>query len=121
MYEFLWFISGALLYKYISKLFKIFQLFSFFQEIQLQIIAMLIAASNDLNEASSIKHEMMVEADVPPEEIKNVELIDESILNSWRQASTIHMKNATPSYFQPLITFETWEEAINYYEQLVKK
>ena len=121
MYEFLWFVGGALLYKYISKLFKIFQLFSFFQEIQLQIIAMLMAASNDLNEASLIKHEMMVEAGVPPEEIKNVELVDKSILDSWKRASAAHMKNATPSYFQPLITFETWEEAVDYYEQLVKK
>ena len=121
MYEFMWFLSGALVYKSLSKLLGLYQLFTFFHEIQLHVITMLIAASQDLEGAASIKHEMLSDADVSPEEMESLETLDTSIINSWKRASIINLKRATPKSFQSLSTFETWEETVDYYNQAVKK
>jgi hypothetical protein len=121
MHEFLWFLSGAILYKFLSKLLGLYQLFAFFHEIQLHVIAMLIAASEDLEGAASIKHEMLTDASVPPEEVESLELIDDSIISSWKRASIVSLNKVTPRSFQSLSTFETWEEAVDYYDQTVKK
>ncbi len=121
MYEFLWFLSGAILYKFLSKLLGLYQLFTFFHEIQLHVIAMLVAASQDLESAASIKHEMLSDADVSSEEMESLEMLDTSIINSWKRASVVNLNRATPKSFQSLSTFETWEETVDYYNQTVRK
>ena len=121
MYEFLWFLSGAILYKFFAKLLRLYQLFAFFHEIQLQMIAMLIAASEDLESAASIKHEMLTDTDISSEELKNLQLIDDSIINSWKKASIVNLRSAAPKNFQSSISFETWKEAVDHYNQCVKK
>ena len=82
---------------------------------------MLIAASKDLEGANSIKHEMLTDADMRPEETKNLQLIDASIISSWREASIINLRKATPKNFQSSVNFETWKEAVEHYNQCVKK
>jgi len=121
MYEFLWFLSGAILYKFLSKLLGIYQLSILFQEIQLHVIAMLIAASQDLEGASSIKQELLAETDIPSEELEGLKLVDDSIVNAWKKASMSNLQRVTPKSFQSLVGFETWEEAVDYYNQSVKK
>ena len=121
MYEFLWFLSGAILYKFLSKLIGIYQLSTLFHEIQLHVIAMLIAASQDLEGASSIKQEMLTETDIQPEELESLKLIDDSIIGAWKKTSISNLQRVTPKGFQSLINFETWEEAVDYYNQSVKK
>ena len=121
MYEFLWFLSGAFLYKLFSKLLGLYQLFAFFHEIQLQIIAMLIASSKDLEGAATIKYEMLAESDTSPEERETLQLIDESIISSWKKASVINLHRVAPKSFQPLINFETWDDMVDYYKQSTKR
>jgi len=121
MYEFLWFLSGAILYKFSAKLLRLYQLFAFFHEMQLQVIAMLIAASEDLEGASSIKYEMLADLDTPSEEVKNLQSIDASIIKSWKNSSIANLRRAAPRSFQSSINFETWEEAVEHYNECVKK
>ena len=121
MYEFLWFLSGAIVYKFLSKLLGVYQLFVFFHEIQLQMIEMLIATSKDLEGASKIKHDMLTEAGILPEEMESLQLIDDSIIGSWKHAAVVNLHKTTPKSFKSSVNFETWEEAIDYYNQTVKK
>ena len=87
MYELLWFIGGALAYKSLSKLLKLYQLFALFQETQLNSIAMLKAVSEDVGSVLTIKHELLKEAEVPEEEREQVKQIDDMAQKIWQEAS----------------------------------
>ena len=120
MYELLWFVGGALAYKSLSKLLKLYQLFALFQETQLNSIAMLKAVSEDVGSVLTIKHELLKEAEVPEEEREQVKQIDDMAQKIWQEASVKHIIKCTPSCFKSTVKFTNWNESVKYFDEITK-
>jgi len=121
MYELLWFVGGALLYKFLSKLLKVYQAFILFQETQIQTIAMLVAAAEDLKHAIDAKQKALEKTDLTEEELKDIKSTDASALMLWKEISVKKLIIHTPSYFKGLVQFQTWNECVNYFNSTIEK
>jgi hypothetical protein len=120
MYELLWFFGGALLYKLLAKLLRLYQLFAFFQDVQLQVLAMLKAASKDISTAIEIKHELLKTTDMSLEDQEQLKQLDDVTHAVWKEASIAHLIKCVPTPFKSTIKFNSWNDSVKYFNEMTQ-
>ena len=120
MYELLWFIGGALIYQLLAKMFKIVQVYMFFQEIHMHILMMLDAAAQDLDDIVNIKLTMMEDLCLEEEQIKLLNITDKQIVDTWRATSVFKLQKFVPNMFKDAVEYGNWDEMKKYLADVSK-
>jgi len=111
MYEFLWFLFGALSYRLLSKLFGISQVTIVFQTLQYDVLRLLATAAEDISFIKSLKYKTMLESNIDPEQIKKSKLDDVQFFENFKGSCIRNIHSTVPNYIK--LSFDSWKEGMD--------
>ena len=110
MYEFLWFLGGAITYKFLSILLGITQITYVIQQLQINILTFLGTTLEDIAYIKALKYKTMKESKVDPNQIKKSKMRDEEFFEEWKKSCIENIHKSVPSYIR--LSFNNWQEGI---------
>ena len=120
MYELLWCLGGALTYKILAKLFRLTQLYLFFQELHLHILIMLQAAAHDLDAAREMKTSMLEATEFLGEDAEKIDEMDKEAIIGWKEGAAKKLQAFIPGPFKTTIQYNSWNGLIKYMNDIKK-
>ena len=111
MYEFLWFLGGAVTYKFLSILFGVTQITYVVQQLQVNVLTFLGTTLEDIDYIKALKYKTMEESKVDPDQIKKARLSDEKFFETWKNSCIKNICNSVPNYIR--LSFDNWEEGMS--------
>ena len=121
MYELLWFLGGALLYKTFSKLLNLTHGVAFFEKAHVQSLKILGMATEDLIFIRAIKYIDLQKMDVDTEQIKKYKMLDEQALKQWKISTLNRLNSAVPEPLKGRYAHESWDAALRSLDEVFKK
>lgn len=115
MYEFLWFLFGALTYRFLSKLFGISQVILVFQSLQYDVLMFLVTVTEDISFIKALKYKKMSESDIDPEQIKKSKLADAEFFENWKSSCIKNIHSSVPDYVK--LSFDSWKDGMELLSQ----
>ena len=110
MYEFLWFLGGAITYKLLTTLLGITQITYVIQQLQINILTFLGTTLEDIAYIKALKYKTMKESKVDPNQIKKSKMRDEEFFEEWKKSCIENIHKSVPSYIR--LSFNNWQEGI---------
>jgi len=110
MYEFLWFVGGALLYKILSVLLGLTQITNVIQQLQINVVKFLGTTLEDIAYIKALKYKTMKESKVDSNQIKKAKLQDEEFFEEWKKSCIVNINNSVPNYIK--LSFNNWDEVM---------
>ena len=117
----IFFISGALLHSFFSRVVGIVRASLAFHDLERNILKILLALEEDMSTAVAAKGQLLIEAGADPEKVRAAMDLDEQTLQSWRDIVINKMIMSCPKSFWKLFKYETWAEARLYAISLEKE
>jgi len=111
MYEFVWFLGGALTYKILSKLLGIGQITIVFQSLQYSVLKLLATVAEDVSYIKALKHKTMMESNLDQSIINNNKIEDIRFFDEWKDNCISNIHSSVPSYIK--LSFENWKEGMD--------
>ena len=121
MNEFLWFALGVFSYRIISGILQYGHLAELYEKQLSHMLSILNILSEDLDNALKMKYSIMKDANVPDEEIKEIQDIDSKLYKVWREMTIARIITHWPKLYKRLIRFDNWRGAISYLRESKKK
>jgi len=110
MYEFIWFVGGAFVYKFLSTIFAMTQHARVFESLQIDILTFLGTAAEDVAFIKALKYKVMEQTTLDPEQIKIARLRDEEFFEKWKKACIVNIHSSVPNYVR--LSFQDWKEGM---------
>jgi len=110
MYEFLWFLGGAVAYKFLAILLGITQITYVIQQLQINILTFLGTTLEDIAYIKALKYKTMKELKVDPNQIKKAKMHDEEFFEEWKKSCIENIHKSVPSYIR--LSFDNWQESM---------
>jgi len=121
MNEFLWFALGVFSYRIVSGILQYGNLSILFEEQLNHILKLLHILSEDLDKSLEMKYDVMRDAGISEEKIKNVKENDNQLFKIWREMTIARIITHWPKLYKKLIQFSNWREAIVQLQKAKKK
>ena len=121
MNEFLWFALGVFSYRIVSGILQYGNLSILFEEQLNHILKLLHILSEDLDKSLEMKYDVMRDAGISEEKIKNVKENDNQLFKIWREMTISRIITHWPKLYKKLIQFNNWREAIVQLQKAKKK
>jgi hypothetical protein len=118
MYELIWFVAGAITYKFLSKLFALGQAAVVFKHIEINILVILASLTEDISFIKALRYKTMKDSGVDPEQIEKNRVLDDEFFDAWKVSCIYNMRTSTPRYIKP--SFSTWNEGMNLMNKFYK-
>ncbi len=118
MYEFLWFMGGALVYKVLSVFLGLTQITNVVQQLQINVVKFLGTTLEDVAYIKSLKYKAMKEAKVDSHQIKKAKLEDEEFFEDWKKSCIVNIHNSVPNYIR--LSFNNWDEVMKILTQVYR-
>lgn len=112
MYEFAWFFGGVVAYKLCSHLLNVSSAINVLKSLQLNILNLLGAATEDIAFIKALKYKTLHESDWSWKDIEAVKNIDEQWFEEWQNDCVAKIRNSLPKHLQDIVVFTTWEDAL---------
>ena len=110
MYEFLWFLGGAVTYKFLSTLLGITQITHVIQQLQINILTFLGTTLEDIAYIKALKYKTMKEHKVDSNQIKKAKMRDDEFFEEWKKSCIENIHKSVPSYIR--LSFDNWQESM---------
>jgi len=120
VYEFVWFITGVVSYRILSRLLGLGQAVLFFREMELSILLLLAKIADDLAFLKEFKHRALEKSKLSQEEINDIKELDERTVDGSKEVTIEKLKLTVPRQFRSAIRFSTWPEAMNLLSKNIK-
>tara|TARA_R100001082_G_C4350770_1_gene154420 strand:- start:559 stop:930 length:372 start_codon:yes stop_codon:yes gene_type:complete len=120
MYEFLWFLAGVVVYKFLSKLLQLGHAAILMRQAQLHALHLLNTVNFDIESVKAWKYSAMESLQTPEEQIKIMEDTDAQMLEHWREYAIVKLNRAVPEKLST-IKFNNWREAMQILSKVTKK
>ena len=114
MHSLLWFLGGALTYKFLHNIVNFGQLSLVFEELNKRIILLAYHMDADMDFLCKKKYEHLRESGMKPADIDFVKAIDDRTLKTWRQTVIRQFFAAYPHQMHGLLPFSDWASAQRY-------
>ena len=111
MYEFLWFVGGALVYKILAALLGLTQITNVIHQLQINVIKFLGTTLEDVAYIKALKYKTMKESNVDSSQIKKAQLQDEEFFEEWKKSCIVNINNSVPNYIR--LSFDNWDEVMS--------
>jgi hypothetical protein len=118
MYELVWFLGGAIIYKFLSRLFGLYQATKVFKNLEISILIMLANLTEDMAFIKALRHKNMKEAGLDPEQIEKNRTLDDEFFDRWKKSCIRNIHSSMPTYIKP--SFSTWNEGMNIITKFIK-
>ena len=118
MYEFLWFMGGAFVYKALSVFLGLTQITNVVQQLQINVVKFLGTTLEDVAYIKSLKYKAMKEAKVDSNQIKKAKLEDEEFFEEWKKSCIVNIHNSVPNYIK--LSFNNWDEVMKILTQVYR-
>jgi len=119
MYEFLWFLGGAITYKFLSILLGITQITYVIQQLQINILTFLGTTLEDIAYIKALKYKTMKEHKVDPNQIKKAEMRDEEFFEEWKNSCIENIHKSVPTYIR--LSFDNWQEGMTLLDESYRR
>jgi predicted thioredoxin/glutaredoxin len=119
MYEFLWFLGGAITYKFLSTLLGITQITHVIQQLQINILTFLGTTLEDIAYIKALKYKTMKEHKVDPNQIKKAEMRDEEFFEEWKNSCIENIHKSVPSYIR--LSFDDWQGGMTLLDEAYRR
>ena len=119
MYEFLWFLGGAITYKFLSTLLGITQITYVIQQLQVNILTFLGTTLEDIAYIKALKYKTMKEHKVDPNQIKKAEMRDEEFFEEWKSSCIENIHKSVPSYIR--LSFDDWQGGMTLLDEAYRR
>jgi len=119
MYEFLWFLGGAITYKFLATLLGITQITYVIQQLQINILTFLGTTLEDIAYIKALKYKTMKESKVDPNQIKKAEMRDEEFFEEWKKSCIENIHKSVPSYIR--LSFNNWQESMALLNEIYRR
>jgi hypothetical protein len=110
MYEFSWFVGGALVYKVLSVFLGLTQITNVIHQLQINVIKFLGTTLEDVAYIKALKYKTMKESNVDSSQIKKAKLQDEEFFEEWKKSCIVNINNSVPNYIK--LSFNNWDEVM---------
>ena len=105
MNEFLWFALGVFSYRIVSGILQYGNLSILFEEQLNHILKLLHILSEDLDKSLEMKYDVMRDAGISEEKIKNVKENDNQLFKIWREMTIARIITHWPKLYKKLIQY----------------
>jgi len=119
MYEFLWFLGGAITYKFLSTLLGITQVTHVIQQLQINILTFLGTTLEDIAYIKALKYKTMKEHKVDPNQIKKAEMHDEEFFEEWKNSCIENIHKSVPNYIR--LSFDDWQGGMTLLDEAYRR
>ena len=119
MYEFLWFLGGAITYKFLATLLGITQITYVIQQLQINILTFLGTTLEDIAYIKALKYKTMKESKVDPNQIKKAKMHDEEFFEEWKKSCIENIHKSVPSYIR--LSFNNWQESMALLNEIYRR
>jgi predicted thioredoxin/glutaredoxin len=119
MYEFLWFLGGAITYKFLSTLLGITQVTHVIQQLQINILTFLGTTLEDIAYIKALKYKTMKEHKVGPNQIKKAEMRDEEFFEEWKNSCIENIHKSVPNYIR--LSFDDWQGGMTLLDEAYRR
>ena len=110
MYEFSWFVGGALVYKILSVFLGLSQITNVIHQLQINVIKFLGTTLEDVAYIKALKYKTMKESNVDSSQNKKAKLQDEEFFEEWKKSCIVNINNSVPNYIK--LSFNNWDEVM---------
>ena len=111
MYEFLWFLGGAVTYKLLSIFLGLTQIAYVIRQLQVNVLTFLGTTIEDVAYIKALKYKTMKEHKVDPNQIKKAEMRDEEFFEEWKNSCIENIHKSVPNYIR--LSFDDWEKGMS--------
>jgi len=108
MWEFFWFIQGAVVYKLLSFFFNLGKKLTFIDDIRIVSFQLIGRAYGDLVFLRSLKYKAMLK-EGDEEKIKIHRNEDEQFIELWKKNTIIKLNSSVPFPYQTALEIEDWK------------
>jgi hypothetical protein len=119
MYEFLWFLGGAVTYKLLSIFLGLTQIAYVIRQLQVNVLTFLGTTIEDVAYIKALKYKTMHESKVAPTQIKQFKLRDEEFFEEWKKSCIDNIHNSVPNYIK--LSFNNWQEGVNLLDEIYRR
>tara|TARA_R110002074_G_scaffold26644_1_gene78084 strand:+ start:187 stop:561 length:375 start_codon:yes stop_codon:yes gene_type:complete len=120
MYEFAWFLGGALTYKLLFFFVNTARAVNVLKTIQLQSLLLLVTAVEATAFIRYIKKRALKDSDASEEEILVYQKVDEEFFENWKASTIIKLNEALPEKFRTM-SLRDWTAAIDILDKAYSK
>lgn len=122
MWEFFWFILGALVYASLSFIINLSNKIVFVQDIKIIAFKLICNAFEDMVYARSLKYkELLEDESICEEKLKIFENDDENYIQQWKKDTIDKLHSSVPPLYKAALDVETWESLMSFLEAYYKK
>jgi len=121
MYELLWFLGGAFLYKTFSKLLSLTHSVLFFEKAHTQSLKILGMVTEDLIFIRALKYTDLHKTGIDVEQIKKYKTLDDHVLAQWKISTLNRLNSAVPDPLKGRYAHESWDAALRSLDEVFKK
>ena len=119
--SFFWFAAGALSYRLVSNFVGYVRIAAYAMEINDILLTMVGKLTDDLLFVRELKYKTLSAASWPEDKLAAVREYDDFVLQNWKHLVINTMVTTYPKRLRFLLSFETWDEAMNKLTQIHKK
>jgi hypothetical protein len=119
MYEFFWFLGGAVTYKFLSILFGVTQITYVIQQLQINVLTFLGTTLEDIAYIKALKYKTMEESKVDPDQIKKSRMSDEKFFETWKNSCIENIHKSVPTYIR--LSFDNWQEGMTLLDEAYRR
>ena len=119
MWEFFWFIAGAVVYKILVAFLDLGKRFAFISEIRIVAFQLIGRAYGDLVYLRNLKYKTLLKEGTE-EKIKIHKNEDEQFISQWKKNTVMKLNSSVPFPYQSALEIGDWEDLINLLDSYYK-
>jgi len=119
LYEFLWFIGGAFVYRFLSAVFSLTQASRVFDSLSAEVLTYLGTVVEDIAFIKTLRYKTMLESGLDPEDVKVATLRDEEYFEEWKSNCAVRIHRSVPNYVR--LPFQYWEDAMSLLNDMYRR
>jgi len=108
------FCAGVFASYYLGRLLEIVHLWRLVQQTAAHLIIMCMKIVEDVAFLNEVKRSHMQKAEFTPEQIREIEKVDDQTLTNWKDSVILSMISRAPPHFRTMFPFKTWNEAMKF-------
>jgi len=98
-----WFLSGAVIYRFLARTINYVQLTSFVQQMNQSVLSLVASTLEDFGQIVALKYKLLKESGLCEKDLALVKSVDEGALENWKRQIVSQFLNTYPKEYYGLL------------------
>jgi len=122
MWEFFWFVLGALVYSILFRFHRVYEKAKFIQDIKVIAFILIGRAFEALIFSHALKYKLLNDdPDMDNEKIKLFKNNDDAFLVAWKNETVEKLNSAVPPLYKSFLELDSWQDMMDILDMCYKK